>query len=80
MNKENIIMEQKKDIFHLKKDNSLFGYIHLINKDYKFNNYSNNMIKELPQYTIQLENDKKQLINKNKLLEKSNNNIKMIWK
>ena len=42
MNKENIIMEQKKKGFHLKKDNSLFGFIHLINKDYKFNNYSNN--------------------------------------
>ena len=61
MNIENIIMKQKKDTLYLTKDNSLFGYIYLIDKEYKFNNYNNEIIKEIPPYTIQLEEKIKKL-------------------
>jgi hypothetical protein len=84
MNKEDIKMEQKNDILYLTKDNSLYGYIHLIEKNYKFNNYNNEIIKDIPPYTTiqqeekikKLEKDKIVLINKDKDLENSNIKIK----
>ena len=73
MNKENIIMKQKNDTLYLTKDNSLYGYIYLIDKNYKFNNYNNEMIKEIPSYTIQLEEKIKKLEKDNIVLNQKIN-------